>query len=71
MNDKQKNTLFVSFFTLDFMIAGFLALVYFVVPQVGKTWWASNERPLLMFGSCIILWGAYALTVFISLRRQA
>lgn len=69
-NKRQKNTLNISFFTLDFMVAGFFALVFYIIPSISQTWWASDGRPLVMFQTALMVWGAYAITVIISLWRQ-
>lgn len=70
-NKKQKNTLMLSFFTLDFMVAGFLGMLYMVIPQISDTWWASDGRPLSVFISGAILWGLYTITVGLATWRQS
>lgn len=71
INDKQKNTLFISFITLDFMVFGYLALLFMIIPQISPDWWASSERPLIIFLTGFALWSAYLITILISFRRQA
>lgn len=73
-NKKQKNTIAVSFLTMDFMVFIFLGMVFFVIPGLNfsteSNWWQSSRRELTLFVSGSILWLAYSITVFISFWRN-
>ncbi len=71
-NKKQKNTIFISFLTLDLMILSFLGIIFYIIPSISHndahTWWDSASRPWINFITGLLLWGAYLLTVIISYR---
>lgn len=73
-NRKQKNTVLLSMFTMDFMVIALFAVLFFVIPNISMTtevsWWDSGRRPLVVFISAAVIWLAYFITVFIMLRRQ-
>lgn len=72
-NKKQSNTLAITFFSLDFFTAAYIGLLVFIIPSLEsspeQSWWNSNERAVVIFISAAIIWSAYALTVFLALRR--
>ena len=72
-NKKQKNTINITFLTLDFMVLAFLGVVFFVIPQLSFNsdinWWQSERRTLVIFASSLVIWLAYSSTIFISFRR--
>ena len=70
-NKKQFNTIYVTFFTLDFMTLAFMGVIFYVIPSFNASWWTSPERPMVIFFTALIIWGAYAMTVLISLWRQS
>lgn len=73
-NRKQKNTVLLAMFTMDFMVIALFAALFFVIPNISMTteisWWDSARRPLIVFISAAVVWFAYFITVFIMLRRQ-
>jgi Flp pilus assembly protein TadB len=75
LNQKQQNTIMVTFITMDFMILAFLGVLFFIIPGISvnpdHNWWNSTSRVLSVFISGSVLWGAYLTTVLISLWRQA
>ncbi len=75
VNKKQRSTLNISLFTLDFMVLVFFLVLFYVIPSFAVNselnWWHSSERSLVVFQAAAILWGAYLLTVFLAIRRQA
>ena len=74
LNQKQRNTITVTFLTMDFMILAFLGVLFFIIPGISfnpdHSWWDSGSRVLSVFVSGSIIWGAYLITVMISLWRQ-
>jgi hypothetical protein len=75
VNKKQSSTLNITLFTLDFMVLAFFAVLFYVIPAFTSTgdisWWASAERPWVIFQAGLLVWGAYLLAVVVALRRQA
>lgn len=71
-NTKQKNTISISFFTMDFMVLFFFLILFFVIPNVisdsNYSWWESSRRNLVVFISAAVLYISYFFTVFIALR---
>lgn len=72
-NKKQKNTISITFLTLDFMVLAFLGVIFFVIPQLSFNseinWWQSERRALVIFASSLVIWLAYSSTIFISFWR--
>ncbi len=72
-NKKQKNTISITFLTLDFMVLAFLGVIFFVIPQLSFNseinWWQSERRSLVLFASSLVIWLAYCTTIFISFWR--
>ncbi|MDA0771627.1 MAG: hypothetical protein O3C63_01655 [Cyanobacteria bacterium] len=74
LNQKQKNIIMITFFTMDFMVIAFLAVLFFVIPGISfnpnLSWWDSESRVFVVFISSLVIWSAYLLTVLITLWRQ-
>ncbi len=74
INEKQKNTVFMTFFTMDFMVIAFLGVLFLIIPNISYDpellWWQSASRPLVVFISALVLWSAYLVTVALTLWRQ-
>lgn len=74
LNQKQKNIIMITFFTMDFMVLAFLAVLFFVIPGISfnpdLVWWQSESRVWVVFISAIVIWFAYLVTVLLSLGRQ-
>jgi hypothetical protein len=74
VNDKQKNTILMTFFTMDFMVLAFLAILFLIIPNISYdpalSWWQSESRPLVVFISALVVWSAYLVTVALTLWRQ-
>lgn len=72
-NKKQKNTINITFLTLDFMVLAFLGVIFFIIPQLSFNpeinWWQSGRRTLVIFASSLVIWLAYSSTIFISFWR--
>ncbi len=75
VNKKQKSTLNITLFTLDFMVLAFLALLFYVIPSFATSedlsWWQSPGRFVVLFQSGLLIWLAYFVTLFLAFRRQA
>lgn len=75
LNKKQRSTLNITLFTLDFLVIAFLVVLFYVIPSftvgVDLNWWQSTQRPWIIFQSGLVIWGAYLLAVLIAIRRQA
>lgn len=75
VNDKQKNTILMTFFTMDFMVIAFLAILFLIIPNISYdpelSWWQSASRPLVVFISAMVVWSAYLITVALTLWRQS
>ncbi len=73
-NEKQKNTILMTFFTMDFMVLAMLAVLFLIIPNISYdpnlSWWQSSSRPLTVFISALVIWSAYALTVALTIWRQ-
>ncbi len=74
VNDKQKNTILMTFFTMDFMVIAFLGILFLIIPNISYDpelqWWESASRPLVVFISALVVWSAYLITVALTLWRQ-
>ena len=74
INDKQKNTVLMTFFTMDFMVLAFLAILFLIIPNISYdpelSWWQSSSRPFVVFISALVVWLAYLITVVLTLWRQ-
>jgi hypothetical protein len=74
INAKQKNTILMTFFTMDFMVLAFLAILFLIIPNISYdpalSWWQSASRPLVVFISALVVWSAYLITVALTLWRQ-
>jgi|GEM_PF-2513190 len=74
-NKKQRSTLNITLFTLDFLVLAFFAVLFYVIPgfTMGSelSWWHSLERPWVVFQAAAVIWGAYLITVLVALRRQS
>lgn len=72
-NKKQKNTISITFLTLDFMVLAFLAVIFLVIPNLSFSseinWWQSERRYFIVFISGFVIWAAYAATIFLSFWR--
>lgn len=72
-NKKQKNTIQITFITLDFMVLAFLGVIFFVIPGLSFSdeikWWESQRRELVVFISGTVLWLCYLLTIFTKFWR--
>ncbi len=73
-NKKQRSTLTITLFTLDFIVLAFFAVLFYIIPSFtlnsDLSWWQSAERPWVVFQSGLLIWGAYLLTIVVALRRQ-
>ena len=73
-NRKQKNTVLMALFTMDFMVIALFGVLFFVIPGFTTSqevsWWDSDRRSLVVFISSAVVWLAYFFTVFIMARRQ-
>jgi hypothetical protein len=73
-NTRQKNSIFISLTTIDFLTLMFFGLMFFVIPtlrQADSLWWASFHRELVVFGSAGILWSLYFASLIYLVRRLA
>jgi hypothetical protein len=73
-NKKQRSTLTITLFTLDFIVLAFFAVLFYVIPSFtlssDLSWWNSADRPWVIFQSGLVIWGAYLLTIAVALGRQ-
>jgi hypothetical protein len=72
-NKQQRNILSISFFTLDFIVFCFLGTLFFIIPEFNSgdaAWWNSPERTKVVFLTSALIWGLYAASILIALRRR-
>jgi hypothetical protein len=73
-NTKQKNSVFISLTTIDFLTLMFFGIMFFVIPGLAtgnSEWWLSFRRELVVFGSASILWLLYFMSLIFLIRRVA
>jgi hypothetical protein len=73
-NDKQKSTVALALFTMDFMVLMLFAVLFFVIPNIAanseSSWWESERRFFVVFISAAIVWLSYLATALIMIWRQ-
>jgi Flp pilus assembly protein TadB len=73
-NDKQKSTVAMALFTMDFMVLMLFAVLFFVIPNISanldNSWWDSDRRVIVVFISASVVWLCYLVTTLIMIWRQ-
>lgn len=73
-NNKQKSTVSMALFTMDFMVLMLFAVLFFVIPNIAvnseSSWWESERRSFVVFISAAIVWLSYFVTALIMIWRQ-
>lgn len=73
-NTKQKNSVFISLTTIDFLTLMFFGIMFFVIPGLSSgdsTWWQSFRREIIVFASAATLWSLYFASLVFLVRRVA
>jgi hypothetical protein len=73
-NNKQKSTVSMALFTMDFMVLMLFAVLFFVIPNISanldNSWWDSDSRVIVVFISASVVWLCYLVTTLIMIWRQ-
>ena len=73
-NSRQKNVVFISLTTIDFITLLFFGVMFFAIPGLAvadSTWWNSFRRELVVFISAALIWTSYFGALIYMTRRMA